>query len=140
MQVTHSNPNTSSSSTYTLFSIFKDEAKPQFTGATFTIALNAVMYVTKQSSNPILWTNVVPIDCYIDVDGHDRINTLCQLPLPNDFCVQQKVDCTNLLFFKISWAPTAITWHKTRADLNKQLGRQAQKNMIIGGTLKRIIV
>ncbi|KAA6398012.1 MAG: hypothetical protein EZS28_006465 [Streblomastix strix] len=88
MQVTHSNPNTSSSSTYTLFSIFKDEAKPQFTGATFTIALNAVMYVTKQSSNPILWTNAVPIDCYIDVDGHVRINTLCQLPLPNDFCVQ----------------------------------------------------
>ncbi|KAA6382616.1 MAG: hypothetical protein EZS28_021857, partial [Streblomastix strix] len=38
MQVTHSNPNTSSSSTYTLFTIFKDEAKPQFTGATFTIA------------------------------------------------------------------------------------------------------
>ncbi|KAA6358002.1 MAG: hypothetical protein EZS28_046471 [Streblomastix strix] len=53
MQVTHSNPNTSSSSTYTLFTIFKDEAKPQFTGATFTIALNAIMYVTKQSSNPI---------------------------------------------------------------------------------------
>ncbi|KAA6355532.1 MAG: hypothetical protein EZS28_048941, partial [Streblomastix strix] len=88
MQVTHSNPNTSSSSTYTLFSIFKDEAKPQFTGATFTIPLNAVMYVTKQSTNPILWTNAVPIDCYIDVDGHVRINTLCQLPLPNDFCVQ----------------------------------------------------
>ncbi|KAA6366884.1 MAG: hypothetical protein EZS28_037589 [Streblomastix strix] len=88
MQVTHSNPNTSSSSTYTLFSIFKDEAKPQFAGTTFTISLNAVMYVTKQSSNPILWTNAVPIDCYIDVDGHVRINTLCQLPLPNDFCVQ----------------------------------------------------
>ncbi|KAA6382009.1 MAG: hypothetical protein EZS28_022465 [Streblomastix strix] len=88
MQVTHSNPNTSSSSTYTLFTIFNDEAKPQFTGATFTIALNAVMYVTKQSTNPILWTNAVPIDCYIDVDGHVRINTICQLPLPNDFCVQ----------------------------------------------------
>ncbi|KAA6335173.1 MAG: hypothetical protein EZS28_052995, partial [Streblomastix strix] len=42
MQVTHSNPNTSSSSTYTLFTIFKDEAKPQFTGTSFTIALNAI--------------------------------------------------------------------------------------------------
>ncbi|KAA6359016.1 MAG: hypothetical protein EZS28_045457, partial [Streblomastix strix] len=88
MQVTHSNPNTSSTSTYTLFSIFKDEAKPQFTGATFTIALNAIMFITKTSSNPIIWTNAVPIDCYIDVDGHVRINTLCQVSLPNDFCVQ----------------------------------------------------
>ncbi|KAA6376272.1 MAG: hypothetical protein EZS28_028202 [Streblomastix strix] len=88
MQVTHSNPNTSSSSTYILFTIFKDEAKPQFTRTPFTISLNAVMYVTKQSSNPILWTNAVPIDCIIDVNGFVRINTLCQLSLPNDFCVQ----------------------------------------------------
>ncbi|KAA6383330.1 MAG: hypothetical protein EZS28_021144 [Streblomastix strix] len=88
MQVTHHNPNTSQSSTYTLFNIFKDEAKPQFTGTPFTISLNAVMYVTKQSSNPILWTNAIPIDCTIDVNGFVRINTLCQLSLPNDFCVQ----------------------------------------------------
>ncbi|KAA6379376.1 MAG: hypothetical protein EZS28_025098 [Streblomastix strix] len=88
MQVTHSNPNISSSSTYTLFTIFKDEAKPQFTGTPFTIALNAVMYVTQQSSNPILQTNAIPIDCTIDVNGFVRINTLCQLALPNDFCVQ----------------------------------------------------
>ncbi|KAA6385263.1 MAG: hypothetical protein EZS28_019212 [Streblomastix strix] len=27
-------------------------------------------------------------------------------------------------------APTAITWHNTLADLNKQLGLQAQKNMV----------
>ncbi|KAA6359571.1 MAG: hypothetical protein EZS28_044902 [Streblomastix strix] len=67
-----------------------DEAKPQFTGATFTIALNAVMFITKTSSNPIVWTNAVPIDCYIDVDGHVRINTLCQVSLPNDFCVQRQ--------------------------------------------------
>ncbi|KAA6395183.1 MAG: hypothetical protein EZS28_009291 [Streblomastix strix] len=73
VQVTHNNPNTSSSSTYTLFTVFKDEAKPQFTGTPFNIALNAVMYVTKQSSNPILWTNAVPIDCTIDVNAPTAI-------------------------------------------------------------------
>ncbi|KAA6400644.1 MAG: hypothetical protein EZS28_003822 [Streblomastix strix] len=88
MQVTHSNPNTSSSSAYTLFTIFKDEAKPQFTGTPFTIALNAVMFITKTSSNPIVWTNAISIDCTIDVNGFVRINTLCQVSLPNDFCVQ----------------------------------------------------
>ncbi|KAA6330460.1 MAG: hypothetical protein EZS28_053498, partial [Streblomastix strix] len=36
LSVTHSNPNTSSSSAYTLFTVFKDEAKPQFTGTPFT--------------------------------------------------------------------------------------------------------
>ncbi|KAA6358894.1 MAG: hypothetical protein EZS28_045578, partial [Streblomastix strix] len=32
---------------YTLFSVFKDEAKPQFTGTPFTIPLNAVMFAQK---------------------------------------------------------------------------------------------
>ncbi|KAA6377072.1 MAG: hypothetical protein EZS28_027401 [Streblomastix strix] len=80
-----------------------DSAKPKFSGTSRNIPLNAVMYVTKQSSNPVLWTNAVAIDCFIDPDGHIKINTQ---------------------------SPTAITWHNTLADLNKQLGRQAQKNMV----------
>ncbi|KAA6401972.1 MAG: hypothetical protein EZS28_002501 [Streblomastix strix] len=94
LQVTHSNPNTQSQSTYTLFTVFKDENKPQFTGTPFNISLNAVLFAQKVIGYPICWNGAIPIDCYIDVN-----------------------------------APTAITWHKTRADLNKQLGRQAQKNM-----------
>ncbi|KAA6401627.1 MAG: hypothetical protein EZS28_002845 [Streblomastix strix] len=90
-----------------------DDAKPKFSGSPRNLPLNAVMYVTKQSSNPVTWTNAVAIDCYIDPDGHIKINT---------------------------YSPTAITWHNTLTDLNKQLGLQAQKNMIVGGTLKRIIV
>ncbi|KAA6381336.1 MAG: hypothetical protein EZS28_023137 [Streblomastix strix] len=31
LQITHSNPNTQTQSTYKLFNVFKDEAKPQFT-------------------------------------------------------------------------------------------------------------
>ncbi|KAA6380062.1 MAG: hypothetical protein EZS28_024411 [Streblomastix strix] len=73
LQVTHSNPNTQTQSTYTLFTVFKDEAKPQFTGTPFNISLNAVMYVTKQSSNPVLRTNAIPIDCYIDVNAPTAI-------------------------------------------------------------------
>ncbi|KAA6364702.1 MAG: hypothetical protein EZS28_039771, partial [Streblomastix strix] len=59
MQVTHSNPNTSSSSTYTLFSIFKDEAKPQFTGSTFTIALNAIITYSFVSLNDLYYRGEV---------------------------------------------------------------------------------
>ncbi|KAA6358054.1 MAG: hypothetical protein EZS28_046419, partial [Streblomastix strix] len=94
LQVTHSNPNTQSQSTYTLFTVFKDEAKPQFTGTPFNISLNAVLFAQKVIGYPICWNGAIPIDCYIDIN-----------------------------------APTAITWHNTLADLNKQLGRQAQKNM-----------
>ncbi|KAA6388208.1 MAG: hypothetical protein EZS28_016267 [Streblomastix strix] len=88
VQVTHSNPNTQTQSTYTLFSVFKDEAKPQFTGTPFNIPLNAVMFAQKIIGYPICWNGAIPIDCYIDVDGHVRINTMCQLVLPDDFCVQ----------------------------------------------------
>ncbi|KAA6394116.1 MAG: hypothetical protein EZS28_010358 [Streblomastix strix] len=86
--VTHSNPNTQTQSTYTLFSVFKDEAKPQFTGTPFNIPLNAVMFAQKVIGYPICWNGAIPIDCNIDVDGHVRINTMCQLVLPDDFCVQ----------------------------------------------------
>ncbi|KAA6381015.1 MAG: hypothetical protein EZS28_023456 [Streblomastix strix] len=88
LQITHNNPNTQTQSAYTLFSVFKDEAKPQFTGTPFTIPLNAVMFAQKVLGYPICWNGAIPIDCYIDVDGHVRINTLCQLLLPDLFCVQ----------------------------------------------------
>ncbi|KAA6397522.1 MAG: hypothetical protein EZS28_006951 [Streblomastix strix] len=65
-----------------------DEAKPQFTGTPFTIPLNAVMFAQKVIGYPICWNGAIPIDCYIDVDGHVRINTICKLVLPEDFCVQ----------------------------------------------------
>ncbi|KAA6368578.1 MAG: hypothetical protein EZS28_035895 [Streblomastix strix] len=64
------------------------EAKPQFTGTPFNIPLNAVMFAQKVIGYPICWNGAIPIDCYIDVDGHVRINTMCQLALPNNFCVQ----------------------------------------------------
>ncbi|KAA6391151.1 MAG: hypothetical protein EZS28_013325 [Streblomastix strix] len=67
---------------------YKDEAKPQFTGTPFNIPLNAVMFAQKVIGYPICWNGTIPIDCYIDVDGHVRINTMCQLVLPDDFCVQ----------------------------------------------------
>ncbi|KAA6374360.1 MAG: hypothetical protein EZS28_030113 [Streblomastix strix] len=67
---------------------YKDEAKPQFTGTPFKIPLNAVMFAQKVIGYPICWNGAIPIDCYIDADGHVRINTLCQLNLPDDFCVQ----------------------------------------------------
>ncbi|KAA6391378.1 MAG: hypothetical protein EZS28_013097 [Streblomastix strix] len=92
IQVTHNNPDAMTQNPYTLFSIFNDEAKPQFTGTPFTISLNAVMFTTKNIGYPICWNGAVPIDCYIDVDGHVRINTLCQLLLPNNYCVQIKMN------------------------------------------------
>ncbi|KAA6366935.1 MAG: hypothetical protein EZS28_037538 [Streblomastix strix] len=66
-----------------------DEAKPQFTGTPSNIPLNAVMFAQKVLGYPICWNGAIQIDCYIDVDGHVRINTLCQINLPDDFCVQQ---------------------------------------------------
>ncbi|KAA6396396.1 MAG: hypothetical protein EZS28_008075 [Streblomastix strix] len=65
-----------------------DEAKPQFTGTPFNIPLNAVMFAQKVIGYPICWNGAIPIDCNIDVYGFVRINTLCQLVLPDDFCVQ----------------------------------------------------
>ncbi|KAA6394704.1 MAG: hypothetical protein EZS28_009767 [Streblomastix strix] len=86
--VTHTNPNSNWNTGYTLFSVMNDVVKPKFSGTPRNIPLNAVFYVTKQSSNPVLWTNAVVIDCFIDPDGHIKINTQCQFSLPNDFFVQ----------------------------------------------------
>ncbi|KAA6353815.1 MAG: hypothetical protein EZS28_050658 [Streblomastix strix] len=86
--ITHSNPNTKTNTGYTLFSFMYDSAKPKFSGLSYNIPLNAIIYLTKQSSNPVLWTNAVAIDCFIDPDGHVKINTQCQFNLPNDFFVQ----------------------------------------------------
>ncbi|KAA6394848.1 MAG: hypothetical protein EZS28_009629 [Streblomastix strix] len=94
------------------------QAKPKFSGTSRNIPLNAVMYVNKQSSNPVLWTNAVAIDCFIDPDGHIKINTQ-----------SDDGQFIKLIQGQIK-APTAITWHSTLADLNKQLCRQAQKNMV----------
>ncbi|KAA6397201.1 MAG: hypothetical protein EZS28_007272 [Streblomastix strix] len=68
--------------------LMEQEAKPQFTGTPFNIPLNAVMFAQKVLGYPICWNVTIPIDCYIDVDGHVRINTMCQLSLPDNFCVQ----------------------------------------------------
>ncbi|KAA6401062.1 MAG: hypothetical protein EZS28_003417 [Streblomastix strix] len=86
--IAHSNRNTNWNTGYTLFSVMYDSAKPKFSGTSRNIPLNAVMYVYKQSNNPVLWTNAVAIDCFIDPDGHIKINTQYQFNLPNDFFVQ----------------------------------------------------
>ncbi|KAA6372893.1 MAG: hypothetical protein EZS28_031580 [Streblomastix strix] len=86
--ITHTNLNTNWNTGYTLFSVMYDVAKPKFSGTPRNIPLNVVIYVTKQSSKPVLWTNAVVIDCFIDPDGHIKINTQCQFNLPNDFFVQ----------------------------------------------------
>ncbi|KAA6375950.1 MAG: hypothetical protein EZS28_028522 [Streblomastix strix] len=43
-------------------------AKPKFSGTPRNITLNAVMYVTKQATTPVVWLNPIPIDCFIDPD------------------------------------------------------------------------
>ncbi|KAA6354522.1 MAG: hypothetical protein EZS28_049951 [Streblomastix strix] len=86
--ITHSNPNTNTNSGYTIFSFMYDVAKPKFSGSSFNIPLNAIMYITKQATTPVVWLNPIPIDCLIDPDGHVKINSQYQYSLPNDFFVQ----------------------------------------------------
>ncbi|KAA6396133.1 MAG: hypothetical protein EZS28_008336 [Streblomastix strix] len=86
--VTHSNPDTVSNTRYAIFSFMNDAAKPKFSGSSRTLPLNAVIYATKQSKFPVTWTNAVAIDCYVDVDGHIKINATFQFYLPDDFLVQ----------------------------------------------------
>ncbi|KAA6393107.1 MAG: hypothetical protein EZS28_011364 [Streblomastix strix] len=86
--ITHSDPNTYWSIGYTIFSVMNDAAKPKFSGSPHNLPLNAVIYSTTQSNNPVVWTNAVAIDCYVDFDGHIKINAICQFYLPDDFCVQ----------------------------------------------------
>ncbi|KAA6380796.1 MAG: hypothetical protein EZS28_023676, partial [Streblomastix strix] len=75
----HSDPNTNWNTGYTLFSVMYDDAKPKFTGAPSNIPLNAVLFAQKVYGYPIDWTCAIAMDCYIDVDGHIKINTMCQL-------------------------------------------------------------
>ncbi|KAA6367020.1 MAG: hypothetical protein EZS28_037452 [Streblomastix strix] len=86
--ITHSNPNTNTNSGYAIFSFMYDAAKPKFSGSSYNIPLNAIMYITKQATTPVVWLNPIPIDCFIDPDGHVKINSQCQYSLPNDFFVQ----------------------------------------------------
>ncbi|KAA6372884.1 MAG: hypothetical protein EZS28_031589 [Streblomastix strix] len=86
--ITHSKPDTVWNTGYTVFSVMNDAAKPKFSGSPRTLPLNAVIYATKQSINPVTWINPVAIDCYVDVDGHIKINAICQFYLPDDFFVQ----------------------------------------------------
>ncbi|KAA6368204.1 MAG: hypothetical protein EZS28_036269 [Streblomastix strix] len=60
---------------------FDNAIKPKFTGTPRNIPLNAVMFVQKVYGYPIDWTGAIPMDCYIDPDGHVRINTIGQFAL-----------------------------------------------------------
>ncbi|KAA6365169.1 MAG: hypothetical protein EZS28_039304, partial [Streblomastix strix] len=75
--ITHANPNTNWNTGYTLFSSMYDQANPKFSGSSYNIPLNAVMYVTKQATTPVVWLNPIPFDCFIYPDGHVKINTQC---------------------------------------------------------------
>ncbi|KAA6381388.1 MAG: hypothetical protein EZS28_023085 [Streblomastix strix] len=63
-------------------------SRPKFSGTPRNIPLNAFMYNTKQPTTPVVWLNPIAIDCYIDPDGHVKINSICKYYLPDDFCVQ----------------------------------------------------
>ncbi|KAA6359683.1 MAG: hypothetical protein EZS28_044791 [Streblomastix strix] len=88
LQITHSDPNTLTESGYTLFSIVDNAIKPKFSGTPTNIPLNAVMFAQKVIGYPICWNGAIPIDCFINHNGNVIINTMCQLHLPDDFCVQ----------------------------------------------------
>ncbi|KAA6360810.1 MAG: hypothetical protein EZS28_043662 [Streblomastix strix] len=88
LQVTHSDPNTLTESGYTMFSIINNAIKPKFTGTPHNIPINAVMFAQKVIGYPICWNGAIPIDCFINPNGNVVINTMCQLHLPDDFCVQ----------------------------------------------------
>ncbi|KAA6367035.1 MAG: hypothetical protein EZS28_037439 [Streblomastix strix] len=88
MLMKHSDPNTVWQSGYTLFSIVDNAIKPKFSGTPSNIPLNAVMFAQRVIGYPIDWTGAIAIDCFINPNGNLIINTLCQLSLPDDFCVQ----------------------------------------------------
>ncbi|KAA6371630.1 MAG: hypothetical protein EZS28_032843 [Streblomastix strix] len=87
---THSQPSTYWNTAYTMFSIVNNDIMPKFSGTPRNIPLNAFMYNTKQPTTPVVWLNPIAIDCYIDPDGHIKINSICKYYLPDDFCVQDK--------------------------------------------------
>ncbi|KAA6386310.1 MAG: hypothetical protein EZS28_018165 [Streblomastix strix] len=76
--ITHFNPNTQWNTGYTLFSVMYEQAKPKFSGTPRNILLNAIMYITKQATTPVVWLDPIAIDCYIDPDGHIKINAIKQ--------------------------------------------------------------
>ncbi|KAA6356563.1 MAG: hypothetical protein EZS28_047910, partial [Streblomastix strix] len=88
LQITHNDPNTVWQSGYTLFSIVDNAIKPKFSGTPTNIPLNAVMFALKVIGYPIDWNGAIPIDCFIKPNGNVIINTMCQLSLPDNFCVQ----------------------------------------------------
>ncbi|KAA6365404.1 MAG: hypothetical protein EZS28_039069 [Streblomastix strix] len=88
LQITHSDPNTSCESGYTLFSIVDNAIKPKFSGTPTNKPLNAVLFAQKVYGYPIDWTGAIAMDCFINPNGNVIINTLCQINLPDDFCVQ----------------------------------------------------
>ncbi|KAA6389645.1 MAG: hypothetical protein EZS28_014826 [Streblomastix strix] len=85
-------------STYTLFSIVNNAIKPKFSGIPLKIPLNAVMFASKNYDYVICQNGAIPMYCYIDPEGQVRINTMCKLSLPDDFCVQQKINPFILYF------------------------------------------
>ncbi|KAA6369531.1 MAG: hypothetical protein EZS28_034943 [Streblomastix strix] len=88
MLMMHSDPNTTCQSGNTLFSIVDNAIKPKFSGTPTNIPLNAVLFAQKVYGYPIDWTDAIAMDCFINPNGNVIINTLCQINLPDDFCVQ----------------------------------------------------
>ncbi|KAA6393929.1 MAG: hypothetical protein EZS28_010545 [Streblomastix strix] len=64
--ITHSNPNTTSQSGYTLFSIVNNDIKPKFTGTYHKQPLNAVLFAQKVYGYPIDWTGADAMDFFIN--------------------------------------------------------------------------
>ncbi|KAA6360751.1 MAG: hypothetical protein EZS28_043721 [Streblomastix strix] len=73
---------------YILFSIVDNAIKPKFSGTPTNIPLNAVLFAQRVYGYPIDWTCAIAMDCFINPNGNVIINTLCQINLPEDFCVQ----------------------------------------------------
>ncbi|KAA6369546.1 MAG: hypothetical protein EZS28_034927 [Streblomastix strix] len=45
--------------------------RPKFSGSSYNISLNAIMYITKQATTQVVWLNPIPIDCLINPDVCD---------------------------------------------------------------------
>ncbi|KAA6380301.1 MAG: hypothetical protein EZS28_024170, partial [Streblomastix strix] len=88
MFMSHSDPDHVHYDGYTLFSIIDNAIKPKFSGTPTNIPLNAVMFAQKVYGYPIDWTGAIAIDCFINPNGNVIINTMCQMGLPDYFCVQ----------------------------------------------------
>ncbi|KAA6371230.1 MAG: hypothetical protein EZS28_033242, partial [Streblomastix strix] len=59
------------------------------TGTATNIPLNAVLFAQKVYGYSIDWTGAIAMDCYINPNGNVIINTLYQINLTDDFCVQR---------------------------------------------------